>query len=49
MTLPGIGEKTALGIIEARPYQSLDDVKRASGIGPSTLEKIKAYISVTPP
>ena len=49
MTLPGIGEKTAIGIIEARPYQSLDDLKRASGIGPSTFEKIKAYVSVTPP
>ena len=42
MTLPGIGEKTALGIIEARPYQSLEDLNRASGIGPSTFEKIKA-------
>ena len=49
MTLPGIGEKTALGIIEARPYQSLDDLKRATGIGPSTFEKIKAYLSVTAP
>jgi competence protein ComEA len=49
MTLPGIGEKTALGIIEARPYQSLGDLKRASGIGPSTFEKIKVFLSVTPP
>ncbi len=49
MTLPGIGEKTALGIIEARPYQLLQEIKRASGIGPSTFEKIKNLISVTPP
>lgn len=49
MTLPGIGEKTALAIIEARPYQSLQDIKRAGGIGLSTFEKIKVYLSVTPP
>lgn len=49
MTLPGIGEKTALEIIEARPYQNLVDLKRASGIGPATFEKLKSLIAVTPP
>jgi competence protein ComEA len=49
MTLPGIGEKTANAIIEARPYQSLEDLNRASGIGPATLVKIKPFLSISPP
>jgi DNA uptake protein ComE-like DNA-binding protein len=49
MSLPGIGEKTALAIIEARPYANTTDLNRASGIGPATLVKLKNLISVTPP
>lgn len=49
MTLPGIGEKTALAIIGSRPYQNFGDLTRADGVGPSTLQKIKAYVVVTPP
>ncbi|MGL4400781.1 MAG: helix-hairpin-helix domain-containing protein [Luteolibacter sp.] len=49
MTLPGIGEKTANAIIEARPYQSLEDLNRADGIGPVTLAKIKPFLSISPP
>ena len=49
MSLPGIGEKTALAIIEARPYANMADLNRASGIGPATLARIKELISVTPP
>lgn len=49
MSLPGIGEKTALSIIEARPYSNVADLNRANGIGPVTLERIKSLILVTPP
>jgi DNA uptake protein ComE-like DNA-binding protein len=49
MTLPGIGEKTANAIIEARPYQSLEDLDRATGVGPATLGKIKPFLSISPP
>jgi DNA uptake protein ComE-like DNA-binding protein len=49
LSLPGIGEKTALAIIEARPFQDLADLNRVSGIGPSILGKLKNFISVTPP
>lgn len=49
MTLPNIGEKTAISIIEARPYQLLEDLKRAKGIGPATFAKLKGLITITPP
>jgi len=49
MTLPGIGEKTAVSIIQARPFQSPEAVKSVKGMGASTYEKIKAFIHVTPP
>ena len=49
MTLPQIGEKKALSIIEARPYKDLQDLQRAKDIGPSVLEKISPFITVTPP
>ena len=49
MTLPQIGEKTALSIIEARPYKDLQDLLRAKDIGPSILSKISPFVTVTPP
>ena len=49
MTLPDIGEKTAIAIIEARPYQVIEDIKRAKGIGPRMFAKIQNLITVTPP
>lgn len=42
-SIPGIGEVTANRIIEARPFQSVDDLLNVSGIGPATLEKIREY------
>ena len=43
--LRGIGPKTAQAIIEYRelhgPFASLDDLKRVSGIGPATVERIR--------
>lgn len=37
----GIGSSYAKGIIEARPFNSLEDLIRVKGIGNLTLEKIK--------
>ena len=49
MTLPQIGEKKALSIIEARPYKDLQDLLRAKDIGPSIMEKITPFITITQP
>lgn len=46
MAIPGIGEVTALAIIEARPFQGVDDLLRVRGIGPKTLEKLRLWVSV---
>lgn len=49
MTLSGIGEKTALKIIEYRAtkkFESIEDIKNVSGIGDSLFEKIKDYITI---
>ncbi len=46
MTLPGIGQSYATRIIEGRPYSSINDLTRVKGIGPKTLEKIAAQISI---
>jgi competence ComEA-like helix-hairpin-helix protein len=43
-SLPGVGSKLALRIIEARqqkPFSSLEDLKRVSGIKTNTLKKIE--------
>lgn len=40
--LDGIGPVLAQRIVDGRPYQSLDDLERVPGIGPATIEKIKA-------
>jgi competence protein ComEA len=45
--LPGIGEKMAQRILEARkaePFQKLEDLRRVSGIGPKTLEKLRPHL-----
>ena len=40
--LIGIGPVYAQGIIDSRPFSSVDDLDRVKGIGPKTLEKIKS-------
>ena len=49
MTLSGIGETKALAIISYRektPFTSIEDIKNVSGIGDSTYNEIKDYITV---
>lgn len=44
--LPGVGPSTAEKIIEARPFDSIDDIKEISGIGDALFEKIKDKITI---
>ena len=43
--LYGIGPVKAQAIIDARPYNSVDELTRANGIGDVTLSRIKDYIT----
>lgn len=44
--LPGVGQSTAQKIISARPFVTIDDIKKVSGIGDATYLKIKDLIEV---
>jgi len=49
MTLPGIGETKANDIINYRVntlFETIEDLKKVSGIGPSTFENLKHLIKV---
>ncbi len=46
--LPGIGEKTALAIINHRPLTNIEDLDDVKGIGPITLSKIESQIRFRP-
>ncbi|HEX9804398.1 MAG TPA: ComEA family DNA-binding protein [Candidatus Dojkabacteria bacterium] len=45
-TLPGVGESTAMKIIENRPYETIESLKEVKGIGDATFEKLKSKISL---
>lgn len=45
-TLDGVGESTAQKIIDARPFEKVEDILNVSGIGDSTYEKFKEDICV---
>jgi hypothetical protein len=44
--VPGIGPALAKRLVAARPFNSLDDVRRVPGIGASTLDRIAPYATV---
>lgn len=50
LTLPGIGEVKAQAIIDYRQengnFNSIDELKNVKGIGDSTFEKLKDYITI---
>jgi competence protein ComEA len=48
-TLPSIGPKLAQRIIDERnkrPFANVEDLRRVSGIGPKTLEKLRSFIVI---
>ncbi len=45
-TLPGIGPSKAQGIIENRPYDSIEDIQKVPGIGEGTFKKMQDLITV---
>lgn len=48
-SIAGIGPVLASRIIAGRPYKTVDDLLRVSGIGPRLLDKIRPYLIVTQP
>lgn len=47
--LPGIGPVLAKRVIERRPFGSVDDLAKVSGIGAKTLERLRPLVEVKPP
>jgi competence protein ComEA len=50
--LPGIGPAISARIIAARaqqPFKSVEDLRRVSGIGPKTVEKLRPFVTVNDP
>jgi competence protein ComEA len=50
-TLPGVGPKLAQRIVDERakrPFATVEDLRRVSGIGPKTLEKLRPFVTVGP-
>jgi len=46
--LPGVGSVLASRIVEARPFTSLDDLRRVRGLGRAKLEKLTTAIALPP-
>src|SRR5438445_5410288 len=49
--LPGVGPRLARRILEERakaPFQAVEELRRVSGIGAKTLEKLRPYVTVRP-
>jgi competence protein ComEA len=47
LTRAGLRESLADLLIKGRPFATVDDILRVSGIGPKTLEKVKPHLMVT--
>jgi competence protein ComEA len=47
MKLPGVGPVLAKRMIEGRPYTSVEDLRRVSGIGAETLAQIRPYLNIS--
>ncbi len=45
-TLPGIGPSKAAAIIANRPYATVEDLDRVPGIGESTMDQVRALVTV---
>ena len=45
--LPGVGPVLASRIVDARPYASVDDMRRVRGVGRSKLERLRELVTVT--
>ena len=45
-SIPGIGESLAKLIVAQRPYTSVDDLEKVSGIGPNSLESLRPFVKV---
>ena len=45
-TVPGIGPSLGARIVSGRPYQSVDDLLKVSGIGPQTLERMRPFLKI---
>jgi DNA uptake protein ComE-like DNA-binding protein len=46
MTLPRVNDNLGRRIIAGRPYGKVDDLEKVSGIGPKTLEGMRARVAV---
>jgi chaperonin cofactor prefoldin len=44
--LPGVGPALAQRIVDQRPYQSIDDLRRVSGIGAIFLERLQPHLAI---
>jgi DNA uptake protein ComE-like DNA-binding protein len=44
--LPGVGPVLASRIVDARPYASVDDMRRVRGVGRSKLERLRELVTV---
>lgn len=45
-TLPGVGASRAAEIVAGRPYATIDDLQKVSGIGAKTVEKLRPLVTV---